>query len=147
TYSSWDNVRVVTAEGRELWRATPFTGGAFCLAWCPDGRWVAAGSSDGAVGVVGVLTGIEGRRIDGIVHNGGLAWSPDSTRLAVAGGSSGGSAAMWVVEASSGTVEKTFRTETSNVWGVDWSPDGTRLAVGSSSSPARILDAHSGGLL
>ena len=69
-----------------------------------------------------------------------VAWSPDGTRLASAGGD--GTVKVWEAASSKGTL--TLRGHTNTVKSVAWSPDGTRLASTSWDATVKVWEAASG---
>lgn len=69
----------------------------------------------------------------------GLAWSPDSQRIASAGGSR-----IEVLEAITGTQHFSYRGHTAPVKVVVWSPNGTFLASGDESGMVHIWTASAG---
>src|SRR5205814_5144864 len=74
------------------------------LSFSPDGRLLAAGYSDGTVGLWELASGQERARFDG--HRNGIAstaWSPDGTLLA--SGSSDRTVMIWDVAGRGGPVE------------------------------------------
>jgi WD40 repeat protein len=76
-----------------------------------------------------------------------LRWSPDSTRVAVGGGSDEyGSLTnpVYVYDASSGEELLKIVKHTGQLMRIDWSPDGKRLVSGSTDDTTRIWDAETG---
>lgn len=73
-----------------------------------------------------------------------LAFSPDSQRLAVVGGSPAEAGHLEVFEIGHGN-RSLFQTITSDVlYGVSWSPDGSKIAFGGTDTSVRALDAKTG---
>lgn len=105
-------------------------GGARNLAWSPDGRWIAAASSDGAF-VYDARTGR--RRSETHAHSAAVAavaWSPDSTRLATGG--EDGTARIFSFENGQLDEQLTLSAQdlSSGVLGLAFSPDGQELMTG-----------------
>lgn len=75
----------------------------------------------------------------------GVAWSPDSTKVAVAtGGSAGRVVRLYTAD---GIELRTFSGHTDDVTAVAWSPDGTMLTSQSLDSTLKIWDAATGAAL
>jgi WD40 repeat protein/DNA-binding SARP family transcriptional activator len=110
------------------------------VSWSLDGSYLAAGS-EGATHVWDV--GRE-RLLQTLVQNGnvlGLAWSPDSSRLATAG--SDGTARVWEIGASPAGEPLSLPARETSSWivGVAFSPDGTRVMAGDAgNSVVKIWD-------
>ncbi|MET9232618.1 pentapeptide repeat-containing protein [Lentzea sp. NPDC003310] len=75
---------------------------------------------------------------DGVM---GVAFSPDGTRLATAGGIDG-TAQIW--DLTTGETLHTLTGHTDSVTGVAFSPDGTRLATASDDGTAQIWETDTG---
>jgi WD40 repeat protein len=76
-----------------------------------------------------------------------VRWSPDSTRLAIGGGSDEMGLAtnpIYIYDASSGEELLKILGHTSQVSLVSWSPDGKRIVSGSTDDTTRIWDAQTG---
>jgi WD40 repeat protein/class 3 adenylate cyclase len=76
-----------------------------------------------------------------------VRWSPDSTRLAIGGGSDEMGLAtnpIYIYDASSGEELLKILGHTSQVSLVSWSPDGKRIVSGSTDDTTRIWDAETG---
>ena len=74
-------------------------------------------------------------------------WSPDSTRIAIGGGSDEMGLVtnpVYVYDASSGEELLKIVRHTSQIMGINWSPDGKRLVSGSTDGTTRIWDAQTG---
>jgi Tol biopolymer transport system component len=80
-FYAWDSGYVVPASGGEPRR---LPGAANCAEWSPDGRLLAAISAEGRLSVIDVRTGRR-RTLPAAGSVEGLAWSPGSNALLVAG--------------------------------------------------------------
>ena len=128
------NERLLLVLGR---RGCDFTSVAFS----PDGRWLAAGATDGLVYVLDAQTFELLRWLEG--HAGevnSVAFSPDGARLA--SGSHDRTVRLWDV--ASGAALQRLEGHEYTVTSVAFSPDGARLASGSDDSTVRLWDAASG---
>lgn len=115
--------------------------GAFqCVAFHPDGRRLAAGTSSGTIEIWDVAT-LE--RVDTIVgHQGsvfGVHYSPDGQRL-VSGGNDT-AVRVWDVERGAQVIE--LRGHDQYVKAVAFSPDGSRIASASGDRTVRIWGSSS----
>ena len=131
------NERLLLVLGR---RSCQFTSVAFS----PDGRWLAAGATDGLIYVWDAQTGGLLRWMEG--HAGGVtsvAFSPDGERLA--SGSDDRTVRLW--DAASGAALQRLEGHGNSVMSVAFSPDGERLASGSHDRTVRLWDAASGAAL
>jgi WD40 repeat protein/DNA-binding SARP family transcriptional activator len=115
--------------------------------WSPDGRWIATGGYEGAVGIWDGDTGEH--RFTLSSHTSGISgidWSPDSTRLATA---SGDGRALITEIADSGTRELlsfSARDTSGGLAGVAFSPNGEQLMTGDMAMTAvKIWDASTTG--
>jgi hypothetical protein len=158
TTLSWspDGQQIVSAAFSQevsIWNAA--TGGVLqtadqytqinAVAWSPDGRQVAIGvSSSGENQAPNVFLTAPAtlepqmrlRAADGLVWS--VAWSPDSTRLAIA------TIHAQVWEATTG---KVLWTTSGFAWRAAWSPNGAYLATADSDGTCQIWEASSGRLL
>jgi WD40 repeat protein/predicted Ser/Thr protein kinase len=96
------------------------------LAWCRDGRRIAAASSNYQVIIWNVLTGAQtfSYRTASTGMKNAVAWSPDGKYLAT--GSNDRTVQVWHTTTKQTTI--TYYGHTGYVMTVAWSPDGTRIA-------------------
>lgn len=110
----------------------------------PDGKLIAVSGfnevllhkADGSA-IAGRLIGLA-ERIESV------RFSPDGTRLAVAGGKPGrmGEIQVWDVAKKELLLSHSVTYDT--LYGASWSPDGTRIAFGCSDNTIRAIDAKTG---
>src|SRR6266508_1931446 len=114
------------------------------LAFSPDGQEVAAGGYN-EVTIWGVADGKLQRRIKNVAQRTqSLAYNPDGTLLAVAGGIPGQLGEVALFDPRSGSSIKTLGTMLDTALTVSFGPDGARLAAGGADNAIRIYDVASG---
>ena len=109
----------------------------YCLAYSPDGKWLATGGWDNTVKLRDAATGVEALTIfahDGFVLS--LAFSPDSRSLVTS--SEDRSTRLW--EVPSGRRLATFHGHTDFVQAVAFRPDGREVGTGSADGSIRFWD-------
>ena len=119
-------------------------GGANSVAWSPDGRFIASGSSDGTVQIWDVTTGATILIYEG--HSSSVeavAWSPDSRHIA----SAGEDGAVHVWDAATGNLLLIYQGHSSRVNAVVWSHRGTRIASASDDETVQIWAPFNGRIL
>ena len=132
---SWD------AEHPPLYAAAPVI---TALDYSPDGKILAVSGyhevllhkSDGS-GLVGRLVGMS-ERIQSAV------FSPDGTRLAVAGGSPGRLGELQVWSVGSETLQLSLPVTYDTIYGASWSADNRYIAFGCSDNTVRVVEAKTG---
>jgi WD40 repeat protein len=101
-----------------------------------------------ARGFVGIRDAVTGQELLTLHGHGdiafGVAFSPDGTRLASAGGWGERPAELKVWDAATGKELLDLRGHTDTVWRVAFSPDGRYLASASKDGTARLWDAATG---
>jgi len=156
----WDGSVTVwnATSGAELFTVTDH-GRVDCIAWSPDGKWIATGNGavanvwDAANGNRMVTLG-NGDRTDVLSHAEerrpptttmsvgmvkSIAWAPDSKSLVLGQGSL---ATAW--NAASGKRLATMRGHEDIVASVAWSPDGKRIATAGRDNATKVWDAGDG---
>jgi WD40 repeat protein len=111
-------------------------------AWSPDGRQLAAGSTDGSVFIWEIESKSAPRRLLDSGHKyaiAALAWSPDGKQLVTA---SGGRTVIWNVGSFTKAATLTHDDTSEAILDVQWSKDGKRLATGSSVGKVMVWDAE-----
>lgn len=102
---------------------------AAALAWSKDGRWLAVGTYQ----EVQVFDGANGKLARSLKGHAdvvrGLAFSPDGSTLAAAGGvpGEGGEVKIWNPE--TGALLQTFQGHADCIYGFAWRPDGQQFAT------------------
>ncbi|KAI0352433.1 WD40 repeat-like protein [Trametes cingulata] len=120
------------------------TGGVTCVAWSPDGRFIASGSEDTTIIV---RDGTDGHLLHQLTEHSDVIWtlafSPDGQRLASC--ASDGLGLIWDVETHAviavmdgdGTVMQT----------IQYSPDGSRIVTSCTDFSVRVWNAATGVLV
>jgi len=114
-------------------------------AFSPDGKYLATSSYDGTVRVWDLEHGDIVWVFDHPAVPGGVDFSPDGRRLAVAVPSSPGMAKIWDITTGQAVIEMTDYIDGSN--DVVFTPDGDKLVTVSSDGDTKIRDAETGEIL
>lgn len=140
--TEWDGVRVYDMQTHQLVRVFPTAEYCYCTqaVFSLDGHLLALGEEDTSrVRLVDVATGEPRGVLSGNFGVAGIAWSPDSKRLAVAGGYDG-TIRVWTVD---GKLESQWKASDPTMT-VAWSPDGKWIAAGGYSIDGIQLYSPSG---
>ena len=118
-----------------------YTGGAWCLAYSPDGSHLAIAGGYGAAHIWDTITGKILHTLTGHTNSvWGVAYSADGIHLTTA--SADGTARIW--DATTGIALHTLTGHTGALLGVAYSPDGTQLTTAGGDGTAGIWDATTG---
>ncbi len=119
--------------------AVPAGDGLRALCFSPDGRWLAAGTSEGGIGIVDFATG---RPVTNWVAHPrylyGLAFSPDGRTLA----SSGSDQVIRLWKTGSWAPEGELTGLEHEVWALQYSANGQEIYAGSADGTTRRFPAH-----
>ncbi len=129
------------AENLPTYQRAPLTTSISCS---PDGKWIAVTGFHEVI-VLDAATLKPASRLVGLSPRiEAVEFSPDSTRLAVTGGSPGvfGEVQVWDVEAGKLLLSKQIGFDT--ISGGTWSPDAKLIAIGCSDNTLRAIDAETG---
>lgn len=114
------------------------------VAWSPDGRYIATGTSGPVTptsqDTTQVWEAVSGRLLVAFKHSNftnSVAWSPDSRKLA--SGSADGTISIWDITTQQLLI--LFSGHSTIVSTLAWSPDGKYLASGSWDGTAKLWDA------
>jgi WD40 repeat protein len=75
----------------------------------------------------------------------GVAWSPDSRKLAVAAGA--GEPAVHIIDVSQPGRSRLLHSDANFLWDVDWSPDGRRVAAVGGAGITTVWEVESGAVV
>jgi WD40 repeat protein len=129
------------AHGERRTLAEP-AGEIKCVAVSPDGKLVAAGSTDRSVYLWDAATGAnKGKLPGGVLSVTGVAFSPDGTTLAAGGAS--GTVKLWDV-ATRKPLPTEFSAAPEAVTCVAFAPDGATLAAGTVGGTVKLWDVKTG---
>jgi WD40 repeat protein len=134
-WNAGDGRTVSTYEGHK--------GYVSSLQWSPDGKWIASGGGDASMQIWDAATGqtISTYRVaPGDDHSISVAWSPDSTRLALA---TGRDYLVYILDAATKYHLLTYTKHTVYIRGLTWSPDSKQIGSATGSG-VDIWDAETG---
>ena len=141
----WEHGHLVCRSRRrdfkELFTLKGHSGGVWSVAFSPDGKRLASGSSDQTIKFWDTVTGKELlslKRHSGVVLS--VAFSPDGKRLA--SGSFDKTIKLW--DTVTGTELLTLKGHSGNVLSVGFSSDGNRLAAGNFDRTIKLWDTVAG---
>jgi WD40 repeat protein len=125
------------ATGAEVMTLHGLGNYVWCVAFSPDGKYIASDDANGMAKVWDVATGNEVMTFRGHRYNVfSIAFSPDGKRIV----SGGEEVKVW--EAATGTELMTLRGHGGYVWSVAFSPDGKRIVAGCGN--VKVWDADTG---
>lgn len=114
------------------------------LAYSPDGKWLAV-SGFHEVLLVDSASKQTAQRLVGLSERvESLSFSPDSSRLAVTGGSPGRLGEVQIWEVATGKLQLSQQNGFDTITGGSFSPDGALVAFGCSDNTVRAIDAATG---
>ncbi len=120
-----------------VYTPVPYINQINAAAWSPDGKHLAAASSNGYVSLWDATTGT--LQFSRPLYNGGvtwLAWSPDGTRIAAAGYVG----PVEVLDATSGNRISSYFGHNERASELSWSPDGKQIASSSDDGTVQVWD-------
>jgi len=114
------------------------------LDYSPDGRWLAVSGFHEVLLHKADGSGLEKRLIGLSQRIESVRFSPDATKLAVAGGSPGRMGELQIWDVASGELDLSVPVSYDTVYGASWSPDGTLIALGCADNTLRAFRVKDG---
>jgi WD40 repeat protein len=139
-------VRVLTNEGKCLWRVVDQKGNIYGIIWAPDGQRIASASSNDSIRVYDASSGEVILRKQSAKGNWGVTWSPNNQFIAwaVNGEKIYANKIVRIHYSTNGESLTNCNGHTNVVKKVSWAPDGKYLTSASNDKTVRVWDSGTG---